>query len=68
MADETINPVLGHCYSNRVSPNLVVKVTKIKDGEVSFVFMEGLREGYPKPSDEHVMRYYQFVRYYRLAT
>ena len=68
MGVDPYEPVIGHCYTNRVYSNKVVKVTEIKDGFVHFVFMEGLREGYPKPTDPHTMQYRQFVRYYRVAT
>lgn len=64
MADPGIDPKVGHHYRNRVYHSKVVKVSEVKDGDVIFFFVEGLREGYPKEGQPHRMRYREFVRYY----
>jgi hypothetical protein len=51
-------------YRNRVYPSKVVRVTEIKDGQVTFFFVEGLREGYPRAGEPHRMWAREFARYY----
>lgn len=64
MSSEQIEPEVDNVYYNRVYPFKVVQITEVNDHSITFQFLEGLPEDYPRRGLAHVMDRRQFIRYY----